>query len=164
MKLTSDAKGTDAARRYLAELLRNGNGSNQYADYIRHELAGDFAWELVNRLLYPNVAQGAEAVYQQQYRGEGVWRDMPKDKWDEKQAGILASDQRFRIVYTAPPAQTALTATCGQLIAACTAYNEEMRKRNTANVGMAAPDAMRKAIDAAMTAAQSASGETKCGQ
>jgi hypothetical protein len=66
--------------------------------------------------------------------------------------------------YRYPPAQTALTATCGQLIAACTAYNEEMRKRNTANVGMAVPDAMRKAIDAAMTAAQSASGETKCGQ
>jgi hypothetical protein len=57
------------------------------------------------------AAGGAqEPIYQQQYCGEGVWRDMQKDKWDEKQAGILASDQRFRIVYAAPLPRVAATA------------------------------------------------------
>ena len=91
-----------------------------------------------------NVAQGAEAVC------EHEWEPITKPHKECVKCGDVRLD-------AAPPAQTTLTATCGQLIAACTAYNEEMRKRNTANVGMAVPDAMRKAIDAALTAAQSAS-------
>lgn len=55
MKLTPDAKGTDAARRYLTELMQQATGSNQYANYIHHELAGDFAWNMANHLLSSNV-------------------------------------------------------------------------------------------------------------
>jgi hypothetical protein len=115
--------------------------------------------------MFANVAQGAGAELE----------FMPVDSMQHaivygSKAAIgalkarMERDYRIASLVPAPPAQTALTATCGQLIAACTAYNEEMQKRNTANVGMAVPDAMRKAIDAAMTAAQSASGDTKCGQ
>jgi hypothetical protein len=66
--------------------------------------------EAIAELRAAIAAGGAqEPIYQQQYCGEGVWRDMPKDKWDEKQAGILASDQRFRIVYAAPLLRVAAT-------------------------------------------------------
>jgi hypothetical protein len=56
------------------------------------------------------AAGGAqEPIYQQQYCNERVWRDLPKDRWDEKQAGTLASYQRFRIVYAATAPNIAAT-------------------------------------------------------
>ncbi|WP_244792732.1 hypothetical protein [Caballeronia grimmiae] len=55
MKLTANAKGTDTARRYLAEMLRKAIGGNDFDSYIKNELAGDFAWNLVNTLLAASV-------------------------------------------------------------------------------------------------------------
>ena len=52
MKLTPDAKGADAARRYIAELMRKATGGSIVFDaYVRDDLAGDFAWNLANHLL-----------------------------------------------------------------------------------------------------------------
>jgi hypothetical protein len=55
MKLTANAKGTDAARRYLSEMLQKAIGGNDFDAYIKNELAGDFAWNLVNTLLAASV-------------------------------------------------------------------------------------------------------------
>jgi hypothetical protein len=52
MKLTPDAKGAEAARRYIAELMRKATGGSIVFDaYVRDDLAGDFAWNLANHLL-----------------------------------------------------------------------------------------------------------------
>ncbi|MFM0608740.1 hypothetical protein PQR05_29840 [Paraburkholderia sediminicola] len=42
--------GTDEAREYLVRFMRDTVGNATFAEYVRTELAGDFAWTLANHL------------------------------------------------------------------------------------------------------------------
>lgn len=46
----ASADGTDEAREFLVEYMRDTVGNATFAEYIRTELAGDFAWTLANHI------------------------------------------------------------------------------------------------------------------
>lgn len=52
----ASAGGTDKARAFLVALMRDAVGNDTFSEYVRTELAGDFAWSLANHLAQANAA------------------------------------------------------------------------------------------------------------
>jgi hypothetical protein len=53
----ASAEGTDEAREYLVRFMRETVGNATFAEYVRAELAGDFAWTLANHLAVASMIQ-----------------------------------------------------------------------------------------------------------